>query len=417
MGLNHKTAPLEIREKISFLGEGLTQALTEFRSYVPQGIILSTCNRTEVYVVTDSIEETRSVVLKFLSGFYDRDQFDLFPYLYSSVDMDAVRHLFGVASGLDSMIIGEPQILGQVRQALTIASGSNKPGLTISRLFHYALRAGRRVRDETNISRHSLSVSFAGAKFAHSIVGDLRKSTVLLVGTGEVGRSIGRAISSLGVGKLNVSNRTLARSEETAAELKASSIPFEKIWDGVVSSDVIICSTNSGEHIFSKTNMAKILTQREKRPLFVFDLAVPRDVDPEVAQLENVHLYNLDDLQNIVEQNKLNRRNSVVEAEFIINEEVERFDRWFSSLEAIPVIKRMKTEIETIRKVELEKALLQLPNLGFDEIQVVEKLSLSIVDKFMHKPIAALKDPINPLHVEIMKEVYGVGLEEQDEQK
>ena len=219
------------------------------------------------------------------------------------------------------------------------------------------------------------------------------------------------------MGKLNVSNRTLARSEETAAELEASSIPFENIWDGVVSSDVIICSTNSGEHIFSKANMAKRLAQRGNRPLFVFDLAVPRDVDPEVAQLENVHLYNLDDLQNIVEQNKLNRRNSVVEAEFIINEEVERFDRWFSSLEAIPVIKRMKEEIETIRKAELEKALLQLPNLRFEEIRVVERLSLSIVDKFMHKPIAALKDPINPLHIEIMKEVYGVELEEQDEQK
>ena len=415
MGLNHKTAPLEIREKFSFFGEGLTQALTEFRSYVPQGIILSTCNRTEVYVVTDSIEETKTTVLTFLSGFYDSDSINLWPYLYSSVDMDAVRHLFGVASGIDSMIVGEPQILGQVRQALTAASGSNKPGLTISRLFHYALRAGRRVRDETSIGRHSLSVSFAGAKFAHSIVGDLSNSTVLLVGTGEVGRDIGRAISSLGVGNLNVSNRTLGRSKETAAELKGSSIPFEKIWDALTDADVVICSTNSPGHVFSKRNMVEILAKRGNRPLFVFDLAVPRDVDPAIGELDNVQLYNLDDLQNIVGKNKLNRQNSVCEAELIINQEVERFDRWFSSLEAIPVIKRMKEEIETIRKTELEKALLRLPNLSFEETSIIERLSLSMVDKFMHKPIAALKDPINPLHVEIMKKVYGIGLEGEDE--
>jgi glutamyl-tRNA reductase len=415
MGLNHKTAPLEIREKLSFFGEGLIQVLAKFRSYVPQGIILSTCNRTEVYVVTDSIEETRTIVLEFLSGFYDRDEFDLWPYLYSSVDTDAVRHLFGVAAGLDSMIIGEPQILGQVRQALTMASGSNKPALTISRLFHYALRAGRRVRDETNISRNSLSVSFAGAKFAHSIVGDLSNSTVLLVGTGEVGKSVGRALLSLGVGKLIVSNRTLARSKEIAEELEGSTIPFERICDALISTDVVICSTNSPTYVFLKENMLESIKRRNNRPLFVFDLAVPRDVDPTITQLENVYLYNLDDLQNIVEQNKLNRQNSVLDAEPIINEEVERFDRWFSSLEVIPVIKRMKEEIETIRKTELERALSRLPNLSFEEARVIERLSVSIVDKFLHKPIAALKNPMNPLHVEIMREVYGIGLEEHNE--
>jgi glutamyl-tRNA reductase len=415
MGLNHKTAPLEIREKLSFFGEGLIQVLAKFRSYVPQGIILSTCNRTEVYVVTDSIEETRTIVLEFLSGFYDRDEFDLWPYLYSSVDTDAVRHLFGVAAGLDSMIIGEPQILGQVRQALTMASGSNKPALTISRLFHYALRAGRRVRDETNISRNSLSVSFAGAKFAHSIVGDLSNSTVLLVGTGEVGKSVGRALLSLGVGKLIVSNRTLARSKEIAEELEGSTIPFERICDALISTDVVICSTNSPTYVFLKENMLESIKRRNNRPLFVFDLAVPRDVDPTITQLENVYLYNLDDLQNIVEQNKLNRQNSVLDAEPIINEEVERFDRWFSSLEVIPVIKRMKEEIETIRKTELERALSRLPNLSFEETRVIERLSVSIVDKFLHKPIAALKNPMNPLHVEIMREVYGIGLEEHNE--
>jgi len=415
MGLNHKTAPLEIREKLSFFGEGLIQVLAKFRSYVPQGIILSTCNRTEVYVVTDSIEETRTIVLEFLSGFYDRDEFDLWPYLYSSVDTDAVRHLFGVAAGLDSMIIGEPQILGQVRQALTMASGSNKPALTISRLFHYALRAGRRVRDETNISRNSLSVSFAGAKFAHSIVGDLSNSTVLLVGTGEVGKSVGRALLSLGVGKLIVSNRTLARSKEIAEELEGSTIPFERICDALISTDVVICSTNSPTYVFLKENMLESIKRRNNRPLFVFDLAVPRDVDPTITQLENVYLYNLDDLQNIVEQNKLNRQNSVLDAEPIINEEVERFDRWFSSLEVIPVIKRMKEEIETIRKTELERAISRLPNLSFEETRVIERLSVSIVDKFLHKPIAALKNPMNPLHVEIMREVYGIGLEEHNE--
>ncbi len=334
-GLNHKTAPLEIREKLSFSKDNLQEALLDLRSHVSEGVILSTCNRTEIYTVATEPETTAQAIIRFLSQFHHLSAESFAPHLYNYQDTHAVRHLFRVASGLDSMILGESQILGQVRDALTASADAHPPGVPLSRLFHYALRAGRRVRDETDIGRNALSVSYAGVRLAQRVMGDLKSKSVLLVGAGEAGRLVARALRTVGVESLLISNRTLARAEGLAQELHGQAIPFDNIHHATGQCDIVISSTDAPEVIFTYNEVAQAVAGREDRPLFFFDLAVPRDVDLSMEGLPGVHLFNIDDLEAIAEENRQGREKSAQAAEAIVEEEVERFSQWWRSLEAV----------------------------------------------------------------------------------
>ena len=405
-GLNHKTAPLEIREGLSFSKEALQEALLNLRSHISEGVILSTCNRTEIYTVASEPETTTQSIIRFLSQFHGLNAESFAPHLYSYQDTHAVRHLFRVASGLDSMILGESQILGQVRDALTASADTHPPSVPLSRLFHYALRTGRRVRDETEIGRNALSISYAGVRLAQRVLGDLKSKTVLLVGAGEAGRLVARALRTVGVESLLISNRTLARAEDLAQELHGQPVPFDDIHHAAGQCDIVISSTDAPEVIFTRDEVAQAVASRGDRPLFFFDLAVPRDVDPAMEGLPGVHLFNIDDLEAIAEENRQGREKSALAAEAIVEREVERFSQWWRSLEAVPLIKTLRREAEAIRKQELEKAFSRLPNLSTEEKKALEQLSRSIVNKLLHKPITSLKEPKAASHLQAVKELY-----------
>ena len=407
-GLNHKTAPLEIRERVSFSKEQLHQALPALKTHISEGVILSTCNRTEVYTISKNPGGSAQAISSFLSQFHSVAPESFTPHTYHYIDLEAVRHLFRVASGLDSLILGESQILGQVRDALTATAATGSPGVPLSRLFHYALRTGRRVRDETEIGINALSVSYAGVRLAQRVLGDLKSRSVLLVGAGEAGRLVARALRTVGVEGLLISNRTFSRAEELARELHGQPVPFNHVLDALKGCDIVISSTDAPEVVLSQAAVADVIDTRDGRPLFIFDLAVPRDIDPEVTGLPGVHLFNMDDLEAIAEENRLERQKSAAAAEVIVEEEVERFTRWWRSLETVPLVKGLLQEAETIRKAEVEKTLRRLPDMTPQQRKAVEQLSRSIVNKLLHKPITSLKEPKAASHLQSIKELFQV---------
>ena len=404
-GLNHKTAPLEVRERVSFSKEQLQQALPALKADISEGVILSTCNRTEVYTVSETPETSTQAISSFLSRFHSVAPESFTPHTYHYVDLEAVRHLFRVASGLDSLILGESQILGQVRDALTATAATGSPGVPLSRLFHYALRTGRRVRDETDIGTNAFSVSYAGVRLAERVLGDLKSRSVLLVGAGKAGRLAARALRTAGVEGLFISNRTLSRAEELAQELHGQPVPFNQVMDTLKGCDIAISSTDAPEMVLTQAAVADVMDTRDGRPLFIFDLAVPRDIDPQVTGLPGVYLFNMDDLEAIAEENRLERQKSAAAAEVIVEEEVERFTRWWRSLETVPLVKGLLQEAEAIRKMEVEKALRHLPDMTPQQRKAVEQLSRSIVNKLLHKPITALKEPNAASHLQAIKEL------------
>lgn len=391
VGLNHRTAPLEVREEVSFPRAKLLDALPRLKEKVGEGVILSTCNRTEVYTIAHSAARAASEVTYFVAEYHGLAPEALSPHLYEHTDAQAARHLFRVASGLDSMVLGEHQVLGQVRAALTAASQSGSLGVPLSRLFHGAIRAGRRVREETEISRNAISISYAGVQLAQRTLGGLSGLRVLLVGAGEAGQLVARALRPLGVCDLMVANRTRSRAEELARQLSGRTVPMSEVQRALVEADIVISATDAPEAVISRDMVQEAMLQRGQRVLFLFDLAVPRDIDPRAGELEGVRLFNIDDLSAIAEENLETRRQAVAEAEGIIEEELARFMKWWESLEALPVVKALHRQAEDIRRRELARALRKLSGLAPEQQEVVNALTRSIVRKLLHDPTIALK--------------------------
>ncbi len=353
LGVNHKTVPLDVREAASFSKSKVIEALPALQGIAGEAVVLSTCNRTEIYV-TVSDEKKPPRIERFLSDFHGLPSETLSPHLIESLDDDAVRHLFKVASGLDSLIIGESEILGQVRESLTIASKAESVRSPLLGLFHSAVRAGRRTREETEISRNAMSVSSAGVRLAKRMLGDLEGRRALLIGAGEAGALVARALTCSGVGELLIANRTRARSESLAEELTGAVVEFDDIACILEKVDIAILATDSPEFILSSQMVSE--SQRyapADRKLFIFDLALPRDVEPSVAHILNVELFNIDDLSSIAEDNMNDRKRAAVEAEAIVKEEVQRFMRWWESLDAEPMLRKLRIQAEDIRQQEI----------------------------------------------------------------
>ena len=405
-GLNYRTAPLDIREEVSFSKQELVPALLGLRNYISDGVILSTCNRTEIYAEAKDPGEGNRAICRFLAEFHGIDVERFAPHLYLLTDLEAVRHLFRVAAGLDSMIVGESQILGQVRGALTATAGARSPEPVLSRLFHHALRTGRRVREETNIGKNALSVSYAGVRLAQRMLGDLAGRSVLLVGAGEAGHLVAKAIRTVGVGELLIANRTLSRAEALARELDGQPVPFDGLWERLQDVDIVISSTDAPEPIFSRSAVAAAMDGRGARSLFFFDLSMPRDVDPEVGCVPGAYLFNIDDLSAIAEENRLEREKAASSAGTIVEEEVERFSQWWRSLAAVPLIADLLGEAEAIRRQELENALRKLPGLDAGERKVIERLSRSMMKKLLHRPLMALKQPQVASNLQASHDLY-----------
>ncbi len=393
IGLNHKTAPVEIRERFNIVCVDSKGPLSDFAQIrlLRESFYLSTCNRMEVLFTTPRLDEGISAVVGLLAEIYGQTGAALKPYLYIYIDQDAVKHLFRVACSLDSMVVGEPQILGQIKDAYRQATEAKASGVVLNRLLHKSFSVAKRVRTETRIGSSAVSISYAAVELAKKIFGELQGKIALLIGAGEMAELAAEHLISNGVERIVVANRTLERALALARRFNGSTVPWEELVEELRKTDIIISSTGSAEPILNAGQVRKRMRARRNRPLFFIDIAVPRDIDPDVNRIDNVYLYNIDDLQGIVEINRAERIKEAARAEHIISAEALKFDAWLRTLEVVPTIVSLREKAEQIRKAEIHKTLSQLDSLSGGEIEAINILTRSVVNKLLHDPILFLK--------------------------
>ena len=409
VGLSHKTAPLDVRESVSFKSSQILESLPALRDELGEAVILSTCNRMEIYTATDDAAAALDRIHRFVADYHDLTVDGISSHMYCRTGADAVHHLFRVSGGLDSMIVGESEILGQVRGALsaaTAAKATDTANTACGRLFHAALRVGRRVRLETNIGRNPLSISYAGVRLAQRVLGNLSDKRALLIGAGEAGSLVARALRTVGVGDLMIANRTESRAQELAGYLSGRTIPFDHLGESLKTADIVIAATDSPTYIITPAMRESLQRAPYETPIFAFDLAVPRDIDPEVATEFGMRLFNIDDLSAIAEENMSERRRAVADAELIVDDEVAKFMKWWDSLDVLPTIKALRQNAEDIRQRELAKALSILDDLTPENQQVVDTLTRSIVNRILHDPTDSLKNGATKSQIRTAKELF-----------
>ena len=392
-GLSHKTAPIEIREKLSISDKSLPKALSLLleKSTVSEAVILSTCNRTEIYAVVSDVEKGKQEIVDFMSEYHRFDRQAFVDSMYFLTEEQVVKHLFRVASSLDSMVIGEAQILGQVREAYKIAYENNATATILNRLFRHAVECGKRVRTETAIGEAPVSVSYAAVQLAKNVFESLENRPVMVVGAGKMSVLTIKHLVSNGANPIMVTNRTFARAEEIACEFNGIAVPFEERFEKMVQADIVISSTGAQDYVITAEDVKKIIRQRRGRPIFFIDIAVPRDVDPRVSEFENVFVYDIDDLKHVVDENLKERQKEAIKAEKIIEEEVHEFLNWLTTLDVVPAIKELTRFAQEIKEKELEKALKRLNGLDSSQLEVVKALAHGIVNKMIHMPIVRVK--------------------------
>ncbi len=393
IGLNHKTASIDLRERMAFAEDQMETALHQVKSLpsLRENMILSTCNRVEIYA---AVRETEKAVLDlkhFLSQYHRVPLKEFEKNLYSFMGEEAVKHIFRVASSLDSMVVGEPQILGQIKSAYEMAVESKTSGIILHRLLHRAFHVAKRVRTETKIGDSAVSVSSVAIELAQKIFETLEKKTVLLIGAGEMCELAARHLVSGGVEKVWVTNRTYERAVALAQEFNGEAISFDEMNQGLKKVDIVISATDSPQYLIWHDQMAKVIKERKQKPIFFIDIADPRDIEPSVGDIENVYLYNIDDLKKVANENIKDRGKEAKKAEAIVQDEVIKFVNWYHSLEVTPTIVALRNKFEEIRRKELEKTFSLHPNLSDKEKKSLEALTSAIINKILHTPIALLK--------------------------
>ena len=393
VGINHKTAPVSIRERISFNPDKLSIALQELMQSVhcKEAAILSTCNRTELYLVQDgNILLTQESVLRWLEQYHNVPASILTPSLYWHSDQFAVNHIMRVACGLDSLVLGEPQILGQMKQAYSQAKAAGSMAMIMERLFQRAFGVAKQVRTETDIGTSAVSVAFAAVNLAKHIFAKLEQANVLLVGAGETIELVAKHLYENKVGNITVANRTISRAQLMAKRIGAKSITLAQIPEAMVDADIVITSTGSTLPLIGKGMVEHALSKRKHRPVFMVDLAIPRDVEEQVADLDDVFLYTVDDLQSIIAKNMENRRQAAVEAESIVSSQSVGFMSWLRGLNTQDTVISYRNQCIVERDLLLEKALQQLGANKSAE-SVVAELATKLTNKFMHAPTSAIQ--------------------------
>jgi glutamyl-tRNA reductase len=393
VGLNHKTTPIEWRERLHFPTDTLDGPLEKLAHYTEGGerVILSTCNRVEIYGHVQHLVHGSNRLQQFLSDYHGLAPETLTPYLYTHHGAAALRHLFRVVSSLDSLVIGEAQIAAQVKEAFAIARRASATGAVFNQVFERAFAVAKRVRTETHIGEQAVSISYAAVELAKKIFQDLSAKTVLILGAGEMSELTARHLISQGVRHLLVANRTLARAMDLASRLQGQGVALAELSTYLHRADIIVSSTGAPDIILHKADVQSALKQRRNRPMFFIDIAVPRDIDPAVNGLANVYLYDIDDLQHVVEENRKAREREAVLAETIITHEVEVVLKWFDEQQVVPAVIRLRRKAEAIRHQELEKLFSKLGPLSDSERQAIEAMSSSIINKLLHTPIVRLK--------------------------
>jgi glutamyl-tRNA reductase len=394
LGINHKTAPLDIREKLviseHLMGESI-QILEDKAPEIKEKVILSTCNRMEIYARVTDIKKGVESLKSFLCGYHEIDRETLDKSTYLLVLEDAVEHLFTVTSSLDSMIVGEPQILGQVKGAYNAAKELEATGTILNRLFEQSFTVAKRVRNETGIAENAVSVSYAAVELAKKIFGDLAGKTTLLIGAGEMIELAAKHLVAHGVETVLVANRTYDRAVELATKFNGEAVSFGLLHEELKRCDIVISSTGAPHFVVRKDLAEAVIAERHNKPMFFIDIAVPRDIEPSVNEIDNCYVYDIDDLKNVVEANMAERGKEAERAKVIIKKEVSEFFTWLDHLEVAPAIKTLRDSMEDIRQKEVDKTLSRISGLSDKDRESIEKMTSAIINKAIHSPIVNLK--------------------------
>jgi len=393
VGVNHKTTPVEIREKLAFTKGKIEESVDRLFNFpdIIEHTILSTCNRVEIYARANCQDSAIKAIKQFICDFHEVSPVELEDHFYSYRNEEAVEHLFRVSSSLDSMILGEAQILGQVKDAYSLAKDLRSTGLVLNQLFKKAFSIAKKVREETGIAERSVSISSAAVELAQKIFDDLENRTVMLVGTGEMAELAAKHLISYGVMTVYVTSRTYDRAVNLARTLNGSALDFEAFKNELHRADIVITSTSAPNFIIKKEMVEKAIHQRKNKPIFFIDIAVPRDIEPDLNDLENIYLYDIDDLQVVVSANMKEREKEAENAMNFISQEVTKFNNWVGTLDAVPTIVEIRKKAENIRMQEIEKTLKKISYLSEDDKKLLRQMSSSMVNKILHKPTIKLK--------------------------
>lgn len=411
-GLNHTTAPVEVRERLAFDPKRMDEALAQLTAIhgVLEGVILSTCNRVEVALAVEDDIDSRECVEQFLAQARNVEHAWVRPHLYCYEDRDAVRHLFRVAASLDSMVVGEPQILGQLKQAWEAARAQGAVNGVLDSVLTRAFSVAKRVRSETEIGQSAVSVSFAAVELAKEIFGSLKGHKVLLIGAGKMSELAARHLARAGVAEILVTNRSAERAQQMSEMFGGRIVDYHDFVSVMHEVDVVIASSGAPHYILRRDDMRRVMGARRNRPMFLIDIAVPRNIEPAVNELESVFLYDIDDLQKVVEQNRQGRKHEADEAEKIVADEVERLLARLRAREMGPVIASLQQQLEAVRSAELDKVRGKLGALTPQQEQAVEALTRGIINKIAHAPITELRrhaeNPNGSPVVEVIRRLF-----------
>ncbi|MCF6267408.1 MAG: glutamyl-tRNA reductase [Desulfuromusa sp.] len=412
VGLSHKTAPVEIREKVAFPPSAMEAPLQQMLKLpsVSEAVIVSTCNRVELYVISRQPDAAIIELKQFLADFHNLKLETLQDHLYDFEGAAAIKHVLRVASSLDSMMIGEPQILGQIKSAYGYACEHKTVGLILNRFLNKAFSVAKRVRNETAIASNAVSVSFAAVELARKIFDSLENKTVMLIGAGEMCELAAKHFINNGVSKVLVTNRTFSRAEKLAEEFGGVAVSFDNFREQLHRVDIVLSSTGAPDYVLSAKKLKEVSKMRRYEPMFLIDIAVPRDIDPLANKLDSIYLYDVDDLQGVVQANLKGRQKEAAKAELIISEEVDQFCLWLSSLEVKPTIVALRQRMEQIRQGEVEKTLNSLTRLEDKERKAIEAMTSAIINKILHHPTYILKQKNNDadgnLYVDVARTLF-----------
>ncbi|MDM5334674.1 glutamyl-tRNA reductase [Ureibacillus composti] len=421
VGLNYKTAPVEIREKLSFIESELPTAMAELKKQksILEDVIVSTCNRTEIYAVVDQLNTGRYYIKKFLSDWFDipMNQFD--NHLYIREDDESLHHLFRVTSGIDSMVLGETQILGQVKKSFLEAQEIGTTGTIYNQLFKQAVTFAKRAHNDTAIGENAVSVSYAAVELAKKIFGSLKNKHVAILGAGKMGQLAIENLYGNGVGQVTVVNRTFEKAHKLAEKFNGDAKSMEELQCTLLEADILISSTGSTEYVIDYELMEFVERLRKGKPLFMVDIAVPRDLDPRIGDLPNVFLYDIDDLQGIVEANLAERENAAREITELIGHEVVQFKEWFATLGVVPVISALRKKANRIQEETMTSILNKMPELTERERKILNKHTKSIINQLLKEPILQAKEMANAPKAEqqlqLFQQIFGIEEAVQEE--
>jgi len=419
LGLNHGTAPLEVREKLALSSVRSRQALEALRRQFPAGefVLLSTCNRVEIYCSRPAHGQPRpETLIEFLASFHGLDASGFQGYLYQKAERQVVDHLFTVAASLDSMVLGETQILGQVRQAYDAARELSATGTMLNPLFQRAIAVGKQVMNQTSLSEGRMSIASVAVDYARGIFDDFADKTVLSIGAGKMAALVLKHIAELAPGRLLVANRTPEKAAALAGALHAQIVPFQQIGEYLAQADIVISSTGSSAPIITRAAYEKFLKARRYRPVFLIDIAMPRDIEAAVGKMDNVYLYNLDDLQKVVSSTQSQRKEAIEAARRIVRQQVDEFAMWHRTREMGPLIDALFRRAHRLAQEELARTIKKLPNISLEEKAHMDELARRIVNKLLHDPISNLRQA-EPAHgsmtayLNVMEKLFDLGSE------